>query len=571
MIRVALLALLAGCTGIIQLEPDPLGDLVQLVITPKTSELVIHDLSQPPEQQAFRAIGVFSDGARRDVTQQIIWTVDNPLPGGFQDPGVYTTTNQAAGDVGVVAMADQVWATSEVTVRIDATIVDGAFPPSDPTLFDNAPPAILGDPTRSPALLYPSDGTIFPQGLPNTLFQLTGGDQNDAFQLTFDTDLMHLVVLTGADRWETDAVQSVIAQSNMGDEVTVAIEAASSAMPGTVYQGPSIHFRYSSDSPDSPVYFWSAATNGIMQGGTSASFAGKLYPGDSTCVGCHTLSRDGSRMAMGWGGEAVSELQTIDVQSLATTISQSKLYDMGWATYSPDGALLLSASNGVLTLRDATTGLPINSPTGKVALPVGHYATHPEWSPDGKYVAIAYSATQPTNLDVKAASIARLAFDPMTKTFGGPQILVPATAVDNYYFPKYSPDGAFLAYVHATEPSRGAASAELELIGADGGVTTSLDAASHLVASIAGFAGTATQMPTWAPFQGQFAWLAYTSARPYGVVLPGGRSRVWVTAVDLGHAVPGVDPSAAGFWLPCQDPTVVNNTPIWAPAAVMPQ
>jgi len=576
MIRVALFAIAgiagAGCTGIIQLEPDPLGDLVQLVITPKTSELVIRDLSQPPAQQAFRAIGVFSDGARRDVTQQIVWTVDNPLPGAFLDPGVYSTTNQAAGDVGVVAMADQVWATSEITVRIDAKIVDGAFPPSDPTLFDNAAPAVIGDPTRSPQLLYPSEGTWFPQGLPNTVFQWSRGAQNDAFELSFDTDLMHLVVVTGADRWETGAVQNVIAQSNTGDQLTVGLAAAASTDPGMIYQGPATHVRYSSDSPDSPLYFWSAATNGIMRGGIGASFAGKLYPGDSTCVGCHTISRDGSRMAMGWGGEAVSALQAIDVQTLATQISQSKLYEMGWATYSPDGTLLLIASNGVLTLRDATTGLPINTPTGKVALPLGHFATHPEWSPDGKYVAIAYTSTQPSNVDVKSASIARLAFDPSTKTFGGPEILVPATAVDNYYFPKYSPDGAVLAYVHATEPSKGAASAELAMIGANGGVTTSLAAASHEVASMPGFPGTATQMPSWAPFQGQFAWLAFTSTRPYGVVLPaGGRSQVWVSAVDLGHAVPGVDPSAAGFWLPCQDPTVVNNTPIWAPAAVMPQ
>src|SRR3954465_7238519 len=113
MIRVALLALIAlltlvaGCTGVIQLEPDPLGDLVQLVVTPKTSELVIRDLSQPAVAQPFRAIGVFSDGARRDVTQQIVWTVDNPLPGGFEQPGVFTTTNAAAGEVGIVAMADQ--------------------------------------------------------------------------------------------------------------------------------------------------------------------------------------------------------------------------------------------------------------------------------------------------------------------------------------------------------------------------------------------------------------------------------------------------------------------------------
>jgi len=571
MIRIALLATLAGCTGIIQLEPDPLGDLVRVEVTPKATEVVIRDLSQPPAEVAYRAIGVFSDGARREITQQLIWAVDNPAPGGFLDPGVFTTTNQAAGFVEVIAKADDVWATSEITVRIDATIIDGAFPPSDPNLFDDAKPVVNDDPVRSPQILYPSDLTVFPQGLPSTVVQLAGGSANDAFQLAFDTELLHLVVLTGADRWETGPVQNVLAQSNTGDQMTMSIAAAAAADPGTIYQGASIGMRFSKDSPDGPLYFWSAATNGVMRGAIGASSAGKLYPGDTTCVGCHTVARDGTQMAMGWGGEGVAALQTIDLQTLTTTISATKLYEMGWATYSPDGSLLLIASNGNLTLRDAITGLPINGPTGKVALPVGHFATHPEWSPDGSYVAVAYTSVQPTNLSVKSASIARLAFDGMTRTFSGPEILVAATAVDNYYFPKYSPDGKYLAYVHATEPSYGASSAELGLVAYDGGMTTSLANASHLVAS-AGLGATATTMPTWAPFQGELAWLGFASARPYGVVLPGGgRNQIWVSAVDLGDFQAGLDPSAAGFWLPCQDPTVVNNTPIWAPSALTPQ
>lgn len=571
MIRIAFLVFIAGCTGIIQLEPDPLGDLVRLEITPKASELVIRDLSQPPAQVAFRAIGVFSDGARREITDQLIWNVDNASPGGFLDPGVYSTSNQAAGHVEVLATADTVWATSEITVRIDATIIDGAFPPSDPNLFDNAKPVVMGDPLRSPTILYPSTATIFPQGLPTTVLQLDRGTSNDAFQLSFDTELLHLVVLTGADRWETGPLQTVLAQSNVGDPMTVSIAAAAAADPGTIYQGGPISIRFSNDSPDGPLYFWSAATNGVMRGAVGAASAGKLYPGDATCVGCHTVARDGSQMAMNWGGEGVAALQSIDLQSLATTIPATRLYDMGWATYSPDGSLLLIANNGNLTLRNAMTGMPINGPTGKVPLPFGRYATHPEWSPDGSYVAVAYTSVQPTNLAVKSASIARLAFDSSTQTFSGPEILVASTAVDNYYFPKYSPDGKVLAYVHATEPSYGAKSAELQLVAADGGTVTSLATASHLVAST-GVLGTSTSMPTWAPFQGNLAWLGFTSARPYGVILPGGgRTQIWVSAVDLGAFTPGVDPSAAGFYLPCQDPTVVNMSPIWAPSAVTTQ
>ena len=157
--QVALLVLTASCSSLVQLAPDPLGDLTRIQLTPKSAELLISDLSQPPLEQAFHAIGVFSDGARRDITQQLLWNVDNGVPGGFLTPGVFTTTNAASGHIQVIAQADAVWATADVTVRIDATIVDGAFPPSDPNLFDNTKPVMTGDPIRGPAIIYPSTST----------------------------------------------------------------------------------------------------------------------------------------------------------------------------------------------------------------------------------------------------------------------------------------------------------------------------------------------------------------------------------------------------------------------------
>lgn len=563
--------LLASCNSLVQLAPDPLGDLTRIQITPKTAELLISDLSQPPIEQSFHAIGVFSDGARRDITQQLSWNVDDGVPGGFLTPGVFTTTNGASGHVQVLAQADGVWSTADVTVRIDATIVDGAYPPSDPDLFDSTKPVVTGDPLRGPTILYPNTGTTFPQRLPNTVFQLARGESNDAFRLTFDTDLMHIVVLTGSDRWDSGDFQSVLSHSNTGQQMTLAIDAASSADPGTVYQGSSIALRFATDAPDGALYYWSAATAGIMRAAIDASSAGKLYPSDGTCVGCHTVSRDGTRMAMGYGSETSPALQAIDVATVASTISHTKLDEMGWATYSPDGGLLLIANNGVLVLRDATTGAPINTGTGKVVLPSGKFATHPEWSPDGAYVAVAYTSTQPTNLDLRAASIARLPFDAATRTFGAPQTLVPASGTDNFYFPKYSPDGRVLAFVHATAPAKGAASAELGVVAATGGPVTLLANASHVVASML-TSGTATQMPTWAPFAGDYAWLAFASTRPYGVVVPGGgRSQIWVSAIDLANFQPGLDPSASAFYLPAQDPTVVNHSPSWAPSTSSPQ
>jgi hypothetical protein len=84
---------------------------------------------------------------------------------------------------------------------------------------------------------------------------------------------------------------------------------------------------------------------------------------------------------------------------------------------------------------------------------------------------------------------------------------------------------------------------------------------------LANATGAADTMPSWAPAANERAWLAFASSRPYGIVVPGGGpSQIWIAAVDLAHAATTSDPSAAAFWLPSQDLTVLNNNPIWSPS-----
>ncbi len=574
--RFVFCAYLIACTETVQLAPDPLGNLVSIELTPNEATLTITDLSEPPQMLTYHAIGVFSDGSRRDITTMLSWTVDNAAPGSFLDPGTYTTTNGAAGHIGVTARsADGVIATALLTVVVDAVVIDPAFPPSDPTLFDPANTVIAGDPTHSPGYLYPADGTELPQGVASTLFQATVGDGNDTLEMTFDAaDVLHLVVLTGADRWDTGTqFQQLLALSSIGTPIQVGIAAASSAAPGTVYSGPSMGLDFDSEQPGGLLYFWSAATNGIMLGALGASSAPKLYPDptDTTCVGCHSSSRDGISLAMGYGSESAPILQTIATATQATTIDHAQAIAGGWSTYSPDGSMLLVADNGQLVLRDAQTGAPIGS-DGKIMLPSGHFATHPDWSPDGNAVAIAYTTTQPTNLDVTGASVAILPYNG-NGTFGSPFIVVAPVGPDNDYFPKYSPDGAYLAYVHASEPSQSAASAELWLVSSFGGTPIALDAASHDVGPAREVPGLADTMPSWSPSPNtQHVFLSFTSSRPYGAVLPtAGRSQIWVAAIDLSNPMSGSDPSEPAFWLPCQDVTVLNMSPVWAIDTTTPQ
>ena len=548
-----LLFAIAACTDHVQLASDPLDGLVSLTISPADTSILITDLSQPQQSLQFHAIGKFLDGTKHDVTELVSWKVDNAYPGNFAGPGDYETSGQAAGHVIIHADGDTLATTAMLDVVITTSIVDTAFPPPQPDIFVPGAPVITGDPTRSPAIVYPSYGTAFPQGVASTLYQFTGGSGNDTFQLAFDCDVLHLAVLTGGDRWlATGTTQAVIAQSCIGGQVAVTLEAAAAA-DGTLYGANPIPLSYSDDRPDGIIYFWSAATSGIMRGSLEAASAAKLYPADTTCVGCHAVSRAGTELAMGYGGEV---LQTISLPQLATGISAAvQKIPMGWASYSPDGTRLVVADHGVLTLHDAKTGLPIGPGGGKVPLPAMRFATHPDWSPDGKYVAVALTGVAPTNQDVSAASIARIPY--AADTWGQTEVIVAATGSDNDYFPKYSPDGQWLAFVHATTAAHGAPDASLRLVAASGGTPIALVHAT----------GAADTMPSWAPQQNERAWLAFASSRPYGIVVPGGGpSQIWIAAVDLAHAAMTGDPSAAAFWLPSQDVTVLNNNPIWSPS-----
>ncbi|MDB4956563.1 MAG: tolB protein precursor [Myxococcales bacterium] len=554
----------AGCVEHVQLSNNgALPGLISLEIAPGETALAISDLAAPPQVVAFTATGHFVGGDTRDVTELVQWTADNPAPGTLGTTGTYATTNAAAGHVTIRATSGDIFATATVTITVSIVIVDSEFPPpaNADALFGDAS-VVTGDPMRSPSIRYPAEDTMFPQALSRILFQYTPGNGNDAVKLTFDSDVLHVVVYSGGDRWQPDSViWALIELSNTGSQTTFAIASTASATPGTVYAGAAETLHFSRRSIDASIDYWSDATKAVMRARLDSAVAGKLYPigTDKTCVGCHTVSRDGRRIALGYGGET---LQSVDLGSLAIQVPVTAKIPMGWATFSPTGDRLLVADRGVLTLYDAVTGAAIGPTNGRVPLG-GMFATHPDWSPDGSFVLVALTTAAPTNMDLKGGSIARIPYQ--NGSWGSPEILVASTTNnDNNYFPKWSPDGKLIAYVHANSPAHAAPTAELLVITAAGGTPTPLRIASHRVAGTDDVPNLANTMPTWAPVTGDLAWLAFASARPYGLVRPIiGASQIWVAAIDSSRAG---DPSFAAFWLPAQLIANLNNNPIWAVA-----
>lgn len=579
MIRALLLTVViiaSACTERVRLGNPPgapIDGLVALEVTPVQTALAIDDLAAPPQTVTYTALGQFDDGTTRDVSGLVAWTTDNPAPGSLDAAGGYVTSNEAGGHVAIVARSGDIAGTAALTVVVSLTLVDSIFPPpaGAAMLFAPGTPVVADDPMRSPEILYPSHETMFPQGLARILFQFARGMTNDAFRISFESDVLHLTVLTGSDRWQPDdVIWALIGRSHPGAAVTLGLDAAASSAPGTIYSTAPAPLRFAREPAGGVVYYFSDTTNGVMRGSLGSSSASPLFPeaGDNQCAGCHAVSRDGNTMALGYGDE---KLATLDIATLELGVTPAANIPMGWAAFAPDNQSVLVADKGTLTLRDLATGAPIGPANGIVPLPPQTHAAHPDWAPDGTSIVVTLASSIGNNIDMKGGSIARISY--MQGTWGAPEILVTSTSDnDNNFFPRWSPDGTLVAYVHANSPSRDAKSAELRLVSPTGGAPIPLRIANHRVGRIDDVPDLAVTMPSWAPGSGNpgnTAWLAFSSTRPYGAVRPArGDSQIWIAGIDLLRTEG--DPSFAAFWLPCQDITALANNPIWTVAPTGP-
>jgi hypothetical protein len=540
--------------------------LVSLEVTPGDQTIVIDDLAIVHTAQ-YAATGRFADGSSRDVTAEVAWGVDNLAPGDIAAGGLWTSSNAAGGPVVVGAQANGLTETADLAVVLRPVLDDPAFPPppGSDDLFDD--PVVTGDPTRSPRIVYPAHEVMFPLNVYRVLFQYDLGTGNDVYQLRFTSAYLDLRVYTTSDRWQADAVTwGYLALTNAGASVEMTVSAVDVELPGTVWASAPITLAFSRSNVEGAIYYWSTSSEGVMKGVISEPAPTKFYtqPPDDTCVACHTVSRNGQRMAVGYDGEVLQEITIPD----RDVVIPAGSYSSGWTTFSPDASKLLIASAGTLTLIDADSGATIGAGNGVVPTD-GALATHPDWSPLGDHVAVAVCTRATDDKSVEGCAIGRIPYSAATG-WGAIEILVPRGAgMDNNYFPRYSPDGQWIVYVNATGKSKDQPTAELRLIPAGGGAPRTLLRGNQRVGPADGQLDLANTMPTWAPStHAGTQWLAFSSIRPYGKVVTGA-DQLWVVALDLSVAA-GDDPSYAAFWLPLQDAAERNHRAFWALDADVP-
>ncbi len=538
----------AGIPGLSELRIDP------------ASAMVLDDGVDPGETATFSAFGTV-DGQEQDVTTTVQWTLGDDALGAIVD-GVFTSAG-VGGMTTVTATSGDLSAEATLTVMLEASRVDDDAPATLPDLFPDDRTADVVDAAEL-TIVYPSHETMFPRNLERATYQWLAPNL-DAFELRFESDVADVRLYTDKDQMlpKPDAWRW-LAATHAGRSVKLTVRGVDQADPATVYASQTIDIYFSRSEVLGALYYWSTGAQGVMKAHISSPTATKFYTdpesGNDDCVSCHTVARNGKKMFVNYDGENAQTVTVPDRAVLMPPMGEQER-DGGWATFNPDATRLLYSAKGVLWLFDADTGQEIS----QLTLPEGMAATHPDWSPSGDFVAVAYGEAELKNKGVEGTSLARI---PVTgpDQFGAPEVLIPSADndKDTLFFPSYSPDSKYIAFVRTEGGSKDSEQAEVFLVPAEGGEPIPMGRLNERVRHEDGILDIGNSMPTWAPSTrpDEVFFLTFSSLRAYGHTLDGGRDQLWGAAVDF-SVIGQSDPSYASFWMPFQDLEEGNHRAFW--------
>jgi hypothetical protein len=508
-------------------------------------------------------------------------------------------------------------------------IGDVIMPGADPTLPDQFDAATT-DPTagNEPVIEDPGDGVVLPGNLPPIEAQWSQASDNFAYRVRLEAGavldvtfyLQARELAFPADTW------SLIRQTAPDQPITLTVDGLGGG--GMLRPGAPQILTVSQDQiDDSAIYVWQSSTGSFrvldIAAGTDVPLpnnAGALASGQP-CSGCHRISRDGKRFAYSFNG-ANFQIGTLRYDEPSSTFVETLAPVAGvrgtYATFNPledqsIPAMLLTVPDDVAQNAAGTTRLamvhpetlaPITSNLTEALAGASPSTLMPDWAPDGSFIVFAgYDSSahfvRELGDDVVLSSIYEMpvSYDAATQSFalGAPKVLVsppggslPDTG-ENNFLPTISPDGAAVAFTRAT--GYWSLKTQADPINQSGQIMLVRRADGHVFELGNGSNGAGTILhstwPQWAPTIGQrYAWIAYSSQRPYGhrltpaspenamCTLVQGQTQckqLWVTAIDLEAFANGtVDPSRAPFWVPGQTLAAQYVSPQWTKAVLPP-
>ncbi len=563
--------------SIIACGASPSGDEDEtgttLSIDPPTSELLI--LNNVPATQVYTATLTFPDGHTRDVTDETVFTIDSAF-GTFSGPTAAVTT---AGKTQVYGQRVDKVGSAQIIARLKSTRVDPALPPNTPDLF-GAPE----DPTRAPTVVYPAPDVVMPRNLGDFETHWIDGSGNDAFEVSLKTEFADVRVYVAGGNGVAGAgpmpsfTEFLAAEwiSAVGLETTVQyqVRGVQLANPVSVGSAAPRIVKLTNETMEGGLYYWAAAAQNGAFGIYRHDMAKPGQPAEEfmttnqtsgRCVACHTLSKDGTKMAITYdGGNGNGTM--IDV---ATSTRQPDVATWNFATFTPDGNQLLTVFNGVVSVRSSADQSVI------VNMPADGYVSHPDLSPDGS--RLVYVRT-PAGADWSFGNgtIYTRSYDQVTQAFGVETPLV--LDGGNNYYPSWSPDGQWILFNRAASGiAYNNLDASLWVVKSDG------SAPPIELVTLNQNLGLTNSWGRWAPFEQslgtnneQIYWITVSSKRDFGVRRMNSLEtmenlktpQIWMTPFFTGRAGAGQDPSIAAFRLPFQNLLSNNHIAQWTERVV---
>ncbi|MSP61985.1 MAG: hypothetical protein EXR72_16970 [Myxococcales bacterium] len=501
-----------------------------------------------------------------DVTHLAALTLDDVKLGAFKND-LFTSTAGAVGVSTVRATLGADKGATSLTLKLTTAIITPGTDPLAPGKFGGA-----ADPNLAPEWVYPADGVLVPPNLSELEFHFLPKG-NTLFELAITGNGATLKIYTkcnpiaaGCGYLPDEPTWALLSQASKNKTLTLTLRGTSGNAVGAA-AGRKLAFG--NDDITGGLYYWAASNGGIyrydfgLRGQKAEAFYTPPQAG-AMCVGCHALSRDGTRIAVGMNIPGPALLRTLDVGT------KKKLFDFGggigplatgsnYEALTPDGTTMVTTEKGGLTVRDVATGQVMGQN------PAVDNANMPDFSADGKQLVFARGTPLCmlgfcNTLGVDKAGLYTVPWN--GGAFGAVKSLVPPGNGNNYY-PAFAPDGKSVVFNRSAVESFDAKDAKVMAVSTAGGNPVELAALNNPVGS---------SWPKSAPFVHKFDgknifWVTFSTRRPYG--LRGGTSsQIWMAAVDGDKVANGQDGSYPPFWLPFQDFATGNHIPQWAEKVV---
>lgn len=573
-----LLCASAACSGDDGVNKLPDAPLVTLRIDPPDAEVTV--VNGVAVMQAYTATLISPDGSERDVTDHTAFTLRDANYGVFTASAL-AITGRGAGPTRVQADVEGVAADTGLTVFVKAVVIDPDVDPGTPGGFDGA----TEDATLAPTVRYPLDNILVPPNLGQFDVHWTQATAN-VFEIKMSNPFVDIRRYSNGDDpaqpyWMVFPASEWYPIASSRVQLTLQVTGMVAGDPTRKGTAATQRVDVTNEDSRGGIYYWQTSPSGIYRYDIAkpevapAPFFPEAQP--SGCIGCHSLSRDGTKIAMtidSAGGRG-AVFDVADRSVLVPFDAPATAYRWNQATFTADNTKLVTATDGVLTLRDVNGGAPLATVPVSPSEPSAPIvrASHPDMSPDNLRLANVEATNSSTDIYIYGGSIVTHTFDPATNTFGPPQVLVAADAqaqIANYY-PSFSPDGKWIAFTRTTNYSYDDPSAEAWVVRADGSAPPIKLATANLDAP-----NLTNSWSRWVPFEQtagpnreKLFYLTFSSKRPFGVRIPGGnRPQIWMTPFFPDRAEAGLDPSGPTFRVPFQNVLSNNHIAQWTQSVV---